>query len=392
MDLKNFLECPLPKIQIDIEKIAINMKENTSGEIHIKNVGGGTLCGDVISNTDCIVIENDNFFGNDIVIKYDIVPSIYSSGDFIKSELIIVSNGGQIYIPVFINISNFDYLKCGDDKVYTVKEFYQYYLKNYIEAIRVFYSYEFILWLKNIKYEQIEVVEEFLKDANKQRAIDNFFVFSKIKEKATISIKQTKFSYKYFHTDDENVIVGNVCIYLKGSGYFEDVISLDRNVDFITLDKTKITNKDFQDGVFNLEFKIQKDKLTNFFEKVKILLNKCQESVIIEISKKNPIEIIFEKTYFSTVDKGVLKILNNTNKDVVVEIVPKDTYIFFKAKQYLVSKYLEIDFDIKLSGFLKAQMEFLKRTSMQSEILVKVMFKDSSYSMQKNIFIGSSLV
>ena len=40
MDLKNFLEYPLPSIQVDIEKIAINMNEKNNGIINIKNIGG----------------------------------------------------------------------------------------------------------------------------------------------------------------------------------------------------------------------------------------------------------------------------------------------------------------------------------------------------------------
>ena len=130
MDLKEFLEYPLPIIQIDIDKIAINMNEKNSGVINIKNVGGGTLLGDIVSNTDCIILDTEEFSGNNISIGYSVVPAIYSSGDFIKSEITIISNGGSINIPVYINISNFDYLKCNQEKIYTIKEFYQYLLNS----------------------------------------------------------------------------------------------------------------------------------------------------------------------------------------------------------------------------------------------------------------------
>ena len=393
MDLKDFLEYPLPNMQIDIDKIAINMNEKNSGVINIKNIGGGILSGDIVSNTECLILDTNNFLGNDIKIEYSVVPSIYSSGDFIKSEIVIISNGGQVYIPVYITIANFDYLECGKEKIYTIKEFYSYYLKNYIEAIRIFYSYEFILWLKNINYKHIDVVEEILKDANKQRAIDNFFVLTKMKEKAYIQISQKYFKYKYFTRKTEADIIGIIPLKLIGTGYFEEDISLEEGAEYIKLSKSKITNKDFDNnGIFNLEFKILKNKINSFFERKKIIFNKINENVIIEISKKKPIEIIFEKEYFSTTDKGTLKILNNTEEDIVIEIVPKDTFVFFEGKKYLISKYTEIGFDIKLTGFLKAQMDFTKKPNIESEILIKAILGDTIYKMQKNIYVGNSLI
>lgn len=393
MDLREFLEYPLPNIEIDIDKIAINMSEKNKGFINIKNIGGGILSGDIISNTECLVLEKDSFEGNQVCIEYNIVPSIYSSGDFIKSELIIVSNGGQIYLPVYITISNFDYLECGKEKIYTIKDFYNYYLKNYIESIRIFYSYEFMLWLKNINYAHIDVVEEILKDANKQRAIDNFFILTKMKEKCYIELSQKIFKYKYYKTKSKADIIGIVPLKLIGNGYFEENISLEDDIDYIVLSKNKITNKDFnENGIYNLEFTILKDKINSFFERRKILFNKTNENVIIEISRKNPIEVLFEKEYFMPIDKGVLKILNNTEEDIVIEIVPKDTFIYFEGKKYLISKYSEINFNIKLTGFLKAQMDFTKKPNIESQILIKAILGDNVYKMEKNIYIGNSLI
>ena len=393
MDLKNFLEYPLPNIKINVDKIAINMNEKIDGFINIKNIGGGILSGEIISNTDCVVLDRESFEGNDINIFYSLDTSLYSGGDFIKSSIIILSNGGEICLPVFINILKLDYLKCGEDKIYEIKDFYNYYLKDYVEAIRIFYSYEFILWLKNIQFKHIHIVEEILKDANKQRAIDNFFVLAKMKEKAYIKIEQKHFKYKYFTANKNKEIIGYIPIKLIGTGYFEDEITIENDVDFIQILKNKINNRDFdKNGFYNLEFKIIKEKIENFFERKKIIFNKSKETVIIELNKKKPIEIIFEKDYFSYVDKGLLKVLNNTEEDIIIEILPKDTFVFFEGKKYLLSKYTEIGFEIKVSPFLKAQMDFVKNPNIKSEILIKTFIKDSIYKMQKEIYIGSSLI
>lgn len=393
MNLNEFLEQPLPIIKIDTEKIAINMNDKTEGYISIKNIGGGLLCGQIISNTECILLEQDSFCSNDINIKYSLASSVYSNGEFIKSSISIVSNGGEINIPLYITISNFEFLNCGEEKIYDIKEFYHYYLKNYLEAIRIFYSYDFMIWLKRINFKHIDVVEEILQDANKQRAIDNFFILCKLKEKASLKILQTSFKYKYTKNDENMFIEGYIPLKLIGNGYFEETIIKPFNSDFIKLDMEKITNKDFdEDNNLNLKFIIDKSKVNNYFERKKLLFDKAKENVIIELSEKLPVETILERQYFNTTDNGVLKVINNTNKELIIEIIPKDTFVIFSSKKYLIEKFQNINFNIKLSGFLKAQMDFTKKPNLESEILIKVILDDEIYKFEKTIYVGNSLI
>lgn len=393
MDFKNFFEYPLPKIKIDVEKIFINMNEVKHGTINIKNIGGGNLSGKIVSSTDYIIFQREDFNGNNISIEYHIVPSLYYSSAFMKSEIMIISNGGEVYIPVFITLQNFDYLKCGKEKIQTIKEFYQYFLKNHIEAIMIFYSYEFIIWLKKINYKHIDIVDELLKNSNKQRAIDNFFVISNVKKKSYIEIEKTNFKYKYFDTKDTEDIVGYIPLKLIGEGYFEEDIILKEDVDFIRLLNKKVTNKDFdKDGYFYVKFKIIKSKLISSFEIQEILFNNMNKNVTIEIIKKSPIEVIFERQYFENIDKGIIKVINNTGKDVALEIISKDDFIKFKCERYLIGEYAEIKFDVKLTGFLKTQMDFTKRPNLESEIFIRAYIEDKVCKIKNNIYVGNSFI
>ncbi len=392
MDFNNFLEQPLPIIKIDIEKIAINMNDKTEGIINITNIGGGILEGEILSGTECIVLEKHKFFGNEISIKYSLASSVYSNGEFIKSYINIISNGGEKLIPLYITISNFEFLVCEDEKIYDIKEFYQYYLKNYLSAIKIFYSYDFIIWLKRINFKHIDIVEELLQDSNKQRAIDNFFILCRQKQKAKIEILQKKFSFKYILSENEK-LEAIIPIKLIGDGYFEDKIIMPINADFIEMEKQKITSKDFDNNKnCYLKFYIDKSKITKPYERKKIRFDKAKEDIIIEIIEKSPIEIILERQYFSTVDKGILKIINNTTNDIEIEIISKDTFVNFKQEIYLIKDMLEIEFDIKLSGFLKAQMEFTRKPNIESGILIKAILRDEPYRIEKAIYIGNSLI
>lgn len=392
MDLRDIFEYPLPIIQVDTEKIAINMNDFNGGLINIKNIGGGNLMGKIFSNTDCIILHEEEFEGNNISVEYEIVPSIYNSGDFIKSEIIILSNGGEVVIPIFIAISNFDYLLCIREKIYTIKEFYNYYLKNTKEAIRIFNSFEFMIWLKKIDFMHIDITEVFLKDANKQRGIDNFFIIAGVKEKATLDFEETTYKYKYFNKNESD-IVGIIPLKMIGKGYFEEDIFLQKECDWLILETNKIFNKDFDElGNYNLNFKIIKSKLKKGFEKNKIMFGKNQKSIGIEICKKQPIQIVCEREYYETIDTGNIKVINNLGEDLLIEILPKDTFINFEGEKYLVGKYAEIKFNIKLTGFLKAQLDFIKKPYMDTEILIKAQFGDKIFKDKKIIHIGNSFI
>lgn len=392
MDLKNIFEYPLPKIEIDTDKITINMNDSANGYINIKNIGGGKLSGRIVSNTECVVLLEEQFEGNNLSIEYQVIPSIYNSGDFIKSEIIIISNGGEVIIPVFITVSNFDYLLCNTEKVYNIKQFYNYYLKNNKEAIRIFNSFEFMIWLKNIDFQHIEITESFLKDTNKHRGIDNFFVISKVKDKATFDLEEITYKYRYFEINEDDII-GNIPLNMIGKGFFETDVFVLNDCDWIVLDNNKVFSKDFNnDGKLDFKFKIIKSKLKENFQTAKIKFNKIEKYVNVEVVKKQPLQIILEREYYEVNDIGKLKIINNLGKDIIIEILPKDTFIRFEGEKYLIGKYTEIVFEIKLSAFLKAQIDFTKKPYIETDILIRSNLEDSIFKEKKTIFIGNSFI
>lgn len=391
MSLNNIFEYPLPKIQVDLQKISINTSNQTEGKFNIKNIGGGELKGQVLTNTNCIILHNEVFESNNIDIHYYITPSIYNNGDFIKSEIIIISNGGEIIIPIEIKIFKSNYLQYVNNKFYTIKEFYDFYTKNHKEAIKLFNSFEFVIWLKNIKFKHIDIVENFLKDSNKQRAIDNFFVLSKVKEKASFFILENKIIYDYYTLNDETF--GNIKLKLDGQGYFENKILKDNNCDWFFIQNEIINSKDFdENGEFNLKYKIIKHYIKNLFQKTKIKFSNKAEFIDIEIYKKFPINFVLEKYYYEMFDTGIFKIYNNFYENVFIEILPKDTFIKFEKEKYLIKEYQEIKFNIKITGFLKAQIDFNKTPFISTDILINAIIKNKVFKFKKTIFIGNNFI
>lgn len=392
MNMENMFEYPLPQIQVDTPKITINIADFKIGHINIKNIGGGQLNGKIISNTSCIIFKNKEFSSNDILLEYEAVPSIYTVGDFIKSEIIIISNGGEVLIPVFINITNRAYILCEDIKIYSIKDFYTYFLEKPKEAIKIFTSFDFILWLKKIKFEHLDILEFFLKDSNKLRAIDNFFIIALNKERASFDFIQTSFKFKYFDTSEDNII-GTIPIKMIKKGYFETDIFLQNNREWLELSKTKITSNNFDtNGLFKLDFKIIKSKLKSAFEQDKILFKDFEKSVLIEVYKKQPLEIIFETDFFKPQERASFKIINNLGKELLISIAPKDAFLKFEGENYLVGKYSEIYFEPRLSPIAKAQLDFYKKPYIETKVLIKADINGKIFTFNKKIFVGNSLI
>ena len=76
-----------------------------------------------------------------------------------------------------------------------IAEFYEYSLVNSDGARRMFTDSEFYMLLLATGYPYLEVYENLHKDANRERAMDNFFILSGLKEETKVFAKQRKLEF-----------------------------------------------------------------------------------------------------------------------------------------------------------------------------------------------------
>ncbi len=150
-------------------KIAEEVSDFYSGSFFVKNIGGGLLTGTIITDNDVISFDETDFEGNEYELKYNIDVREYEPNKLLKFNVYIVSNGGEIIIPVFIKVLKNIFYTDDGYKITDIKSFFSYFKKKPLNAIDIFYSEEFFKWLAKINFQRIDMLKLFLNDEDKER-------------------------------------------------------------------------------------------------------------------------------------------------------------------------------------------------------------------------------
>ncbi len=389
--INGYFDYPPPKVKADIDKIAIETGGKAQGDFYIRNSGGGIISGSIISGSRCITFEKNEFEGNLINVKYFIDMDMYSCGETAKTYILIVSNGGELYIPVFIKyVKEIFYLQ-GGIKISSLKDFFSYYKKNPGEAANVFFSEEFLLWLERNNPECMEMSGFFLSDDNRERALDNFFIFCGLKKKAFLSVSEKKIN-TYFRAFESKKLKGSIVILKKGYGYIEEKIYLKNNSPWIKLDKKMIFSSDFDsENRCFVNYEIDTKAVEGLYAEEYVVI--CDGlSVKISVNAAAKIKCRLSKEIYDYSDNGYIEIENNCGKDLFFEVSARDGFVKLDSKHYSVSENRKIPFKIKLSAFQLTQISIMKKLYVESEIYVKTVIGDKIVEKTKKIVLGAPLL
>lgn len=386
-------EYPLPKINVDIEKIVLELSNAIEGYFNIRNSGGGDLCGTIISNTDCLKFSQDEFSQNKIKIIYSVDVTSYSKSDMIQSNVIISSNGGEKVIPVIIKIKSEEIITKENIKISSLKDFLNYSKKYPIEARRIISTNDFLIWIKRIGFEHMDMLEHFVKDSNKERALDNFLVLAKLKRKSYVEIEGSKSILFKINPFSIDIVEGSICLNRVGWGYIDEEIIIKDEKDWILFKNKKITTKDFdEDGKLYIKYSISTRLLKEKYSRQTIFFKGVDLSINVDVIKMSPFKIRLSKQSYNLNDEGFLEIENNTEKDLMFEIYANDNFLKFEGTKYFVSKYAKVPFEIKFTAFQKTQFEFSKKINTKTQIHIKTVIEDNIIKQIKDVIIGSTLV
>lgn len=391
--ISNQFEYPLPRISIDIEKIVIESNTTKEGFFNIKNIGGGELEGFISSNEKCVKFIPEKFKTNNIKMVYNVDVSMYSKGELIQSSIIISSNGGELVIPFVIKIvAEAIEIKEGT-KINSLKEFLSYSKKYPIDSRRILGTTDFLLWLKRIGFEHMDMLEHIIKDSNKERALDNFFTLCKLKKKAFITAFENNSELEikpYF----KEPILGNISILRNGWGYIDTEVIVEKSLLWFKLDTEKITSKSFDiNGVGVIKYTINPALIGGKYSRQTIIIKGDKPlNINVNVSLLPFIKLKLSKERFYFNDEGILKIENNSGRDLIFEIFASDNFIKFEARNYPVFESAEIPFSVKFTAIQMAQINLTKKPYIQSEITIRVIINNEVIKKTKNIIIGYSLI
>ncbi len=362
----NPFECALPVLQTDIDKILIESRDGYEGSFKIRNVGGGLLEGEIFSNSNLLSFSPQSFkdvTSEPIIIHYSLNMDFFREGDVIHTECVITGNGGERIIPAIIKITKG---VLGEMKISDLKGFAAYAKKNPIEARSLFTSHEFMMWLFDIGYEPMNVYEKFIKDANKERAMEKFLLFNKLKNRVSLEFEELSKSITVTPFEREHKQA--IAIRKIGWGYTECTLVSTRP--WLRLDPEKLTKASFDDeGTAYVMLIVDAIGLSKSND-AKVVISE-NNFLNLHVKKLPLIKLSIDREAYSSNDKGLIVVENLSGIDSFIEVSTDENFLKLDAKRYPLQKTTQIPFTVKLSALQSMQMSFAKQPFFTGNITVK---------------------
>jgi len=377
-------EFPLPALHVSTDEINIETKDRYDGSFVVKNAGSGTLTGQILSRCPGLTFDPAEWEGNNQTITYtfNAAKAGIKTGESVEGHAYITTSGGETRLPITARLTKMSVLTAEGLTIANLQDFFEYAKTHPAQARRLFVDSEFYMLLLALGYKYMEVYESLHKDSNRERAMDNFFILSGLKNKTTISVisdRNLEFMQK---PGDNRILYGSIVVKKSDCGYIDAPIVLQSASTWLNCYASRFIQSDFDENLeATLNFSI--DPSTIFGKYAREVVTIGTDEVEIVYRRTAPVIFRMNRTAFKYEDKGMLEIINNTGADMKVELFCQESYVRFSARSYIVGAYSEIPFDIKLSAFLAAQLFFRKLPYMKTELEVRVVLPGQMY--KKNI-------
>jgi hypothetical protein len=271
-------------------------------------------------------------------------------------------------------------------------EFFEY-ANNYpANARRMFVDSEFYMFLLAIGYEYMEVYENLHKDANRERALDNFFILSGLKDKTTISITNSKLEFVQNPYNNE-MLYGHITVLKSDKGYVEAPVTIQNNSPWVNFYASKLMQSDFKDTLATaVHFSIDPMLVNGNFAREFVTVGtepSAENTAEISYRRAAPLVLRLSRASYNYADSGAIEVTNNTGADIKIEVSCPDSYVRFSARSYLVGAYGEITFKIRLSAFLNAQLFFRKLPYLKTTIEIKAIVNGQAHKKKLPLVVGA---
>jgi hypothetical protein len=386
------LEYPLPVLSVDTDALLIETKDFHEGRFRIKNTGGSTLSGQLLSRAACISFEPAAWEGNDVGITYRFKPeeSGMKPGDVLETVAYICSNGGEKKLPVTIRLIKMAITTQGaggeERIIANIRDFYDYARDYPAQARRLFTDSEFYMLLLATNYPYLEAYEMLHRDTNRERAMDNFFILSGLKQKTALTLQRD--GQEFNRKPHENDILHSHFLARKSDGGFVEVpISAKNNAPWLNLPSHRLISADFNEAnIAVVNFSINPYQIPGRYARETIMVGDHAFDVVYK--RAAPLSMRLNREAYRFDDQGAIEINNNTGNEIWVEVFCKDSFIRFSAKKFPVGEQYQIPFTVKLSAFMSAQLLFRKLPFLKTVIEIKTVYRDQLIKRHLDLVVG----
>ena len=356
-------EHPLPSLELDIDSLSIESNADREGSFTIKNTGGGLLSGYILSRNPALSFNPGRWTGNSQVISYVYTPDADTARRLPpvsqNNNVYVSSNGGEISLPVTINFTPMTIPTEEGPTIATIGDFYNYAQAYPSAARRLFTSSEFYMLLLSTGYEFMDIYESLHKDVNRERAMDNFFMLSGLKNKTHITLEKRHIDI--IHRPEEK-IYEDFYVQKTDTGYADAPITVLGDAPWLTLSTNRLASGDFdQDNRAMVGVSVDSLLVTGTFARERIFVGpEPAEDNTLEVTfrRATPFILRLNRAGYRYEDRGSIEIENNTGLNMTIEVYCRDRHVRFFATSHPVKATHSIPFEIRPSAFASAQRLF----------------------------------
>jgi len=374
-------EYPLPELSVDISEIEVETHNVFEGSFHVRNKGGGQLFGQIVSHSPCAEFTPDSFEGHE-QIHYRIFATGYDIGDIIRTGAVVISNGGELFIPITLTVTAASILTEEGITITNIRTFLDYARQYPNRAANLMSTPEFRELLERTNFEFIEAYKYILTDENKQRALECLLRLSGLKKGPKINVVQryTDIRLKPFQRE---MHYGRIPIKMEGWGFIDDFVYIKNKSEWLSPLST-VSQALYESGMFN--YSIDPSLIKGRYVSDSLILSGNPEAeAVITVIREPYLKVKLNKESYNPNSSGILYVKNYTDLDLMLEIQPSQPYVAFEAKKHYVGEYAEIPFQIKLSTF---QSMAIKKQPAIASIDIQARVRDDLVFQQLKIRIG----
>ena len=377
-------EYPLPELLVSIDEIEAETHSVYEGSFFIRNTGGGQLSGQITSHNTCAVFTPETFEGLKR-INYRISAADYQAGDVIRTGAVIMSNGGEKYIPITLTVTAASIQTDEGITITSIRSFLDYARQYPNRAADLLVSPQFKRLLKRTSFEYIEAYEHILSDTDRQRALECFLRLSGLKKGAKINVIQKNTEVK-LNPFQREVYFGRIPIQKEGWGYIDDKVYVKNGSPWLKPLNT-VSQAIEESGMFN--FSIDPTLLKGRFGSDTLVLSENSEAEAFVTAIRLPyFKVRSNKESYIPGSSGIIYVTNYTGMDLMLEIKSSQTYIQFDARGHYIGAYAEIPFHVKMSAF---HTMLIKRQPAMVLLSIRARVRDELVFRQLKIRIGDFL-
>lgn len=277
------IEYDLPVLEASVSEISktLSSEKMYKDSFEVFSSNDKPLRGFVYSTNENIVIDNKCFEGLKQEIRYSIDTEYINEGDQIEGQINVVSNGGELVIPVSFKVDSSSFTT-SIGEVKNLFHFANLVQMNYDEALSLFKSPDFVHIFLQDDFYLMAMYEGLKQSTSMEMAMEEFLVSANKKRPTKFLLCQTEARYEDVSEDE-----GDSIIITKDSwGYIDiDIVVKD---DFLSISKTRVTSYDFAGSNYELDYRIDYDKLHDGinYGMIEFVTKNQRERFVVTVIKK----------------------------------------------------------------------------------------------------------